>query len=186
MKQNRKRNVAPIQNEMKPEEPANKEEMYEMKTGKCLWGVVVIAAILMAISSVQADTAFVCAVHKGEWVWVRTAPDKAATTIGQIRHGYEGEIHEIRNGYARITTTNGLKGWVDVSYLDMPIQEKVYVLIADGPVNKRETPDGRYVLRIKAGSRISVLGWRYSKKGELWARVFRGGYVKAEYLREAE
>ena len=74
----------------------------------------------------------------------------------------------------------------DVSYLDMPIREKVYVLIADGPVNKRETPDGRFLMRIKAGSRISVLGWRYSKKGELWARVFHGGYVKAEYLREAE
>ena len=134
----------------------------------------------------QAFRAFIGAAHKGEWVWIRSTPDRAAMKVGRIRHGYEGEIHEIRNGYARITTTNGTKGWVDVSYLDMPIREKVYVLIADGPVNKRETPDGRYLMRIKAGSRISVLGSRYSKKGELWARVFHGGYVKAEYLREAE
>ena len=142
--------------------------------------------VFVSAGTGKADTAFVCAVHKGEWVWIRSAPDRAAMKVGRIRYGYEGEIHEIRNGYARITTTNGTKGWVDVSYLDMPIREKVYVLIADGPVNKRETPDGRYLMRIKAGSRISVLGWRYSKKGELWARVFHGGYVKAEYLREAE
>ena len=75
---------------------------------------------------------------------------------------------------------------MDVSCLDMPIREKVYVLIADGPVNKRETPDGRARMRIKAGSRISVPGWRSAKKGELWAWVFHVGYVKAEYLREAE
>ena len=156
-----------------------------MKSWYKAGGILLLLACLM-VSAAQADRAFVCAVHKGEWVWIRSAPDKAAMKVGQIRHGYEGEIHEIRNGYARITTTNGTKGWVDVSYLDMPIREKVYVLIADGPVNKRETPDGRFLMRIKAGSRISVLGWRYSKRGELWARVFHGGYVKAEYLREAE
>ncbi len=107
--------------------------------------------------------------------------------VGQIRHGDEGEIHEIRNGDAGMSTTNRAKGWVDVSCLDMPIREKVYVLIADGPVNKRETPDGRSLMRIKAGSRISVPGWRSAKKGELWApgfpcgicqgRVFEGGRV---------
>ena len=148
--------------------------------------IMVLLAGVINLSTAHADTAFVCAVHKGEFVWVRAAPDKASMSVGQIRYGFEGEIHEIRNGYARITTSNGLHGWADVSYLDMPIHEKVYVLIADGPVNKRETPDGRYITKIKAGSRISVLGWRYSKKGELWARVFHGGYVKAKYLREAE
>ncbi|MBQ9009539.1 MAG: SH3 domain-containing protein [Clostridia bacterium] len=147
-----------------------------------LWVVILVAMVFSA----QAQTAFVCAVRKGEWVWVRAAPDREAAGVGTIRYGVEGEIHEIRNGYARITTESGQSGWVDVSYLDMPIRERVYTITAEGPVNKRETPDGRFMTRIKAGARISVLGWRYSKKGELWARVFRGGYVKAMYLQEVE
>ena len=38
--------------------------------------------------------------------------------------GDEGEIHEIRDGDAGISTTNRAKGWVDVSCLDMLIREK--------------------------------------------------------------
>ena len=146
----------------------------------------ILAAEILLLKAAGADTAFICAVPKGEWVRVRAAPDRGAEVVGRIRHGVEGEIHEIRNGYALISAANGAEGWVDVSFLDMPVRETVYVLTAEGPVNKRETPDGRYLTRIRAGSRISVLGWRYSRKGELWARVYRGGYVKAEFLRKAE
>ena len=66
----------------------------------------------------------------------------------------------------------------------MPIKEKVYLVACESPLNKRETPDGRYLAKIKSGTRISVLGWRYSKKGELWAKVYKGGYVKAAFLEE--
>ena len=159
------------------------------KNEKIYWLFVIILACILAmeiiiLATAKADTAFVCMVHKGEWLWIREAPSKDAKAIDQIRYGVEGEIHEIRNGYARVTTENGKTGWADVSYLEMPIKEKVYLVACESPLNKRETPDGRYLTKIKSGTRISVLGWRYSKKGELWAKVYKGGYVKAAFLEE--
>lgn len=150
--------------------------------------VLIVAALISAlVIPVIADTAAVCVVHKGEWVWVRSAPARDADKIDTIRYGYECQVSEIVNQYAHITYRDGRKGWVDVSYLEMPIKETIYIIKTAGPVNKRETPDGRYMGRIKGnGTRISVLGWRYSAAGELWAKVFHGGYVKAEYLQIAE
>ena len=159
--------------------------------------ILVFTALLIALISVfitvTADTAFICAVTKGEWVWLRTGPSKDADTVygkdnykSQIRYGTEGEIHEIVNQYARITTIDGREGWVDVSYLDIPIKEEIWVITTSSPLNKRETLNGRFLTNIKGGSRISVLGWRYSKSGELWAKVFHGGYVNAKYLSKAE
>ena len=162
------------------------------KTDKILLGIIGVLILLLTmmvvvgIRSAQADTPFICMVTKGEWVWLRSAPDKDAEKIGTIRYGVEGEIHGITNGYADITTLDGRKGYADVSYLEIPIKEEIWVVNTEGPLNKRETPDGRYLGRIKGGARISVLGWRYSKSGELWAKVFRGGYVKAEYLSKTE
>ena len=162
-----------------------------MKSEKIYWVLITVLSIILLanivmLMSARADTAFVCVVHKGERVWIRSGPSKDAAQIDTIRYGVEGEIHEIQNGYARITTGNGKSGWVDVSYLEVPIEEKIYQITTESPLNKRETPDGRYLTKIKGGARISVLGWRYSKKGELWAKVYRGGYVKAEYLREVD
>ncbi len=146
--------------------------------------VTVLVCLMSIMSGAQADMRFVCVVHKGEWVWVRSQPDRNADKIESIRYGAEGEIHEIVNLYAHVTTDNGKEGWVDISYLEMPIKETTYRIITDGPVNRRETPDGRYMSKIKGGVNISVLGWRYSPKGELWAKVYKGGYVKATYLEQ--
>ena len=163
-----------------------------MKTSeKIFWMIgiglmVFIIGTMMFFADIKADTSFVCVVHKGEWVWVRDRPSKDGNQIDTIRFGVEGEIHSIENLYANITTSDGRTGWVDVSYLEIPIKEKVYKVACDSPLNKRETPDGRYLSKIKGGSRISVLGWRYSKNGELWAKVYKGGYVKAAYLTEAD
>ena len=154
--------------------------------------VVIFVMLLIGIlisggKNGKADTPFICAVTKGEWVWLRATPSPDGEKIGTIRFGVEGEIHEIANQYARITTGDGREGWADVSYLLIPIKETIYTIICSGPVNKRETPDGRYLGRVKGGgTRISVLGWRYSASGELWAKVYHGGYIKAEYLQIAE
>lgn len=152
--------------------------------------IVIIALTILAIVNIvvitaKAETDAICVVHRGEWVWVRNAPDPDAEQIDKIRYGYEVKISEIVNGYAHIAS-EWHNGWVDVSYLEIPIDEKIYKVVSDGPLNKRETPDGRYMTKIKSGVNISVLGWRYSKSGELWAKVYHGGYVKAAYLAEVE
>ena len=145
--------------------------------------LLALVAILVASAKLgRADTGFVCAVTKGEWVWLRAEPSADAEQIGTIRYGVEGEIHEIRNLYARITTADGREGWADVSYLLIPIKEEVWTITTADPINKRETPGGRYMGRIRGGARVSVLGWRYDKNGELWAHVYHGGYVMAKYL----
>ncbi len=149
--------------------------------------MIVTSIMTMAGRIGAADTRFRCEVHRGEWVWIRETPSKDGTKIDTMRYGVEGEIHEIVNGYARITADNGKQGWVDVSWLLMPIKETIYIKTCSGPLNKRETPDGRYLGRIKGDeTRISVLGWRYSPSGELWAHVYHGGYVKAQFLTKAE
>lgn len=149
--------------------------------------LALICAIIMMVSVSMAEgTPFVCVVRKGEWVWVRSGPSKDSDKVDTIRYGVGGVIHEIQNGYARITSTYGKEGWVDVYYLEMPIEEETWVITTEDPLNKRETPGGRYLARIKGGSRISVLGWRYDKNGELWAKVYHGGYVMAKYLAKAE
>ena len=149
--------------------------------------IVITLIIAMIISSAVADTPAICVVHRGEWVWIRSTPSKDGQKIDTIRYGVECQISEIVNQYAHITYRDGKQGWADVSYLEIPIKETIYVITTDGPVNKRETPDGRYMGRIKGnGTRISVLGWRYSPAGELWAKVYHGGYIKAQYLQIAE
>lgn len=143
---------------------------------------VVLIMVIVMTAAAKAESTFVCCVHKGEYVWIRDIPDKTGNKLGTIRYGYEVQVSEIKNQYAHITTNNGLEGWVDVSYIEQPIKEEIWVVNCDGPLNKRETPDGRFVTKIKPGSRVSVLAWRYSKSGELWAKTFHGGYVAAKFL----
>lgn len=143
--------------------------------------VILIVLIAMTVAA-KAESTFVCCVHKGEYVWIRDIPSKEGNKIGTIRYGYEMKVSEIQNQYAHVTLNSGLEGWVDVSYIEQPIKEEVWVVNCDGPLNKRETPDGRFMTKIKGGSRISVLAWRYSPSGELWAKVYHGGYVAAKYL----
>lgn len=142
--------------------------------------IVVLLVVLLTACAAQAQT-MVCVVHKGEYVWVRDQPSKEGAKVGTIRYGYEVEVFDIVNQYAHMTF-NGLNGYVDVSYLELPIKETVYTVVSHGPLNRRETPDGRFLGKIKEGARLSVLGWRYSKSGELWAKAYGGGYVKAQYL----
>jgi len=141
---------------------------------------VLFILFCLLISYADAQT-MTCVVHKGECVWIRDQPARTGNQIGSIRYGYEVEVSEIVNQYAHITF-NGVNGWADIQYLELPIKETVYTVVSDGPLNKRETPDGRYLGRLKPGVRVSVLGWRYSPSGELWAKVYKGGYVAARYL----
>ena len=46
----------------------------------------------------QAFRAFIGAAHKGEWVWIRSTPDRAAMKAGRVCRGDERKNHEIRNG----------------------------------------------------------------------------------------
>lgn len=155
--------------------------------------IMVLAAILATNArDGSSDTGFVCAVTKGEWVWLRAEPSADADQIGTLRYGVEGEIHEIRNLYARITTVDGREGWCAVQYLLIPINEEVWTVDTIGSVNVREKPPEqpgmklRLARKIRAGAKVSVLGWRYDCFGELWAHVFHGGYVKACYLAKSE
>lgn len=144
----------------------------------------VLVFLILLVLTVPAYAAYGrCVVHKGEWVWLREQPSVNAKTIGQIRHGTDVDIREIRNQYAHVVWDCG-DGWADVSYFLLPHKEQVFVTTCN--VNKRETPDGRFMTKIRSGVRVSVLGWRYSKSGELWAYTYKGGYVKAEYLEAAK
>ena len=143
---------------------------------------VVLIVVIVMTAAAKAESTFVCCVHKGEYVWIRDIPSKEGAKIGTIRYGYEMQVSEIQDNYAHISLPDGTTGWVDISYIEMPIQEEIWKVNTKDPLNKRETPDGRYLTKIKGGSRISVLAWRYSPSGELWAKVFNGGYVAAKYL----
>lgn len=148
---------------------------------------IAFIAILLSIANYAlADTTFICVVRQDEWVWVRSAPSPNAEKIEKLRYGYEVDVSEVINGYAHITSQYRKEGWVDISYLEQPIKETTYIVTCNGPLNVRETPDGRFLRKIKAGARVSILGWRYSKDGDLWAKVYKGGYVKACYLAEVE
>ena len=149
---------------------------------------IVTAALLVLLIFVclnASASTFTCVVRRGEWVWLRDAPSKDANKIGTIRYGMTVNISSIVDGYAHIQF-QGKDGWADLFYFEKPIKEEIYLITSDGPVNKRETPEGRFMQKIKSGQRISVLGWRYSHKGELWAKVWHGGYVKAIYLTKIE
>lgn len=147
--------------------------------------LLAMAVIFLAVASVRIAKAetYTCVVHRGEWVWIREAPSYEGRQIGQIRYGYEVEVDSIDKGWAHIRFKD-VEGYVDASYLERDIPETMYRVICEGPLAKRETPAGRLLCWIKPGSKISVLGWRYAKDGTLWAKVFKGGYVKASFLGE--
>lgn len=146
---------------------------------------VIVISILLCIVSVGTASTFKCVVRRGEYVWIRDAPSKDANKIGTLRYGMEVNISSIVDGYAHIQF-QGSDGWADLFYFEQPIDETIYLITSDGPVNKRETPDGRFMTKIRSGQRISVLGWRYSRDGELWAKVWHGGYIKAIYLTKVD
>ena len=142
---------------------------------------ITILFLMAMILTVPASAAISrCMVHKGEWVWLRATPSPDGEQIGKIRFGTDVDVREIKDQYAHVVWDGG-DGWADVSYFLFPHKEEVYTTRCS--VNKRETPNGRYLTRIKEGSRVSVLGWRYDQNGELWAYTYKGGYVKAEYLK---
>jgi len=147
--------------------------------------LLAMAVIFLAVASVRIAKAetYTCVVHRGEWVWIREAPSYEGRQIGQIRYGYEVEVDNIEKGWAHIRFKD-VEGYVDASYLERDIQETMYRVVCEGPLAKRETPAGRLLCWIKPGSKISVLGWRYAKDGSLWAKVYKGGYVKASFLGE--
>ena len=147
-----------------------------------LYAVLIIFLAVATVRVARAET-YTCVVHRGEWVWIREAPGYDAKQIGQIRYGYEVDVDSIDKGWAHIQW-HGIEGFVDASYIERDIPETMYRVICEGPLAKRETPAGRLLCWIKPGSKISVLGWRYAKDGSLWAKVYKGGYVKASFLGE--
>lgn len=155
--------------------------------------IMLILFLTVGICAVAKAETYTCVVHRGEWVWIRETPSPTGRQIGRVRYGYEIDAGEPENGYLMIDAKQGWmldgetarRGYVDASYFDRPIAETMYrVQTAAGPLAKRETPEGRLMCWIKPGVKISVLAWRYSKSGELWAKVFKGGYVSAKYLAE--
>ena len=145
---------------------------------------LLIVFIIMLTLACSASAAIgTCVVTKGEWVWLRSHPSPDAEKIGTIRYGTQVDVTEIKDQFAHVRW-NDKEGWADVSYFLFPQEETVYNIICDGDLNKRETPDGRWMNVIRS-KRVSVLGWRYSKSGELWAYVYHGGYVKASFLEVA-
>lgn len=140
----------------------------------------------------EGTVEYVCVVHKGEWVWIRETPDASGRKIGRVRYGYEIEAAQPEKGYMKISVRpawlldgeHASEGYVDASYFLSRVPEKMYRVICEGPLAKRETPQGRLMCWIKPGSKISVLGYRYDKDGALWAAVYKGGYVKASFLAE--
>lgn len=154
--------------------------------------VAVIALTVCVVKAAKAET-YTCVVHKGEWVWLRETPEPNGRKIGRVRFGYEVEADEPRDGYLAIYPRAGwmLEGepvkqaYVKAYYFDRTAHETVMrVNTQGGPLTRRETPSGRITGYIKNGARISVLGWRYDNDGSLWAKVYKGGYVKAEFLTE--
>ena len=155
--------------------------------------VLMMLILLMTVGIcrlAQAET-YTCVVHKGEWVWIRESADPNGRQIGRVRFGYEVEADELENGYLRIYPKPGwmLEGetprqaFVNAAYFDHIQPEKIMrVNTQGGALAKRETPNGRLICWIKPGVKISVLGWRYANDGSLWAKVYKGGYVKAEFL----
>lgn len=155
---------------------------------------IVIFTMFLMTATIKLARAeqYTCVVHKGEWVWIRESPSKDGRKVGRVRYGYEIESGDPENGYFKINVRPGwlmdgetaTTGYVDASYFDRDVDERMYRIICEGPIAKRETPAGRLMCWIKPGSKISVLGWRYDSNGELWAKVFHGGYVKASFLGE--
>ena len=164
------------------------------KVTRLLWLVIQIMLILFMTVGIcrlaKAET-YTCVVHKGEWVWIRESPDPNGRQIGRVRYGYEVEADEPENGFLKIYPKPGwmLEGetprqaFVNAAYFDRITPEKIMrVNTQGGALAKRETPNGRLMTWIKPGVKISVLGWRYANDGSLWAKVYKGGYVKAEFL----
>ena len=58
-----------------------------------------------------------------------------------------------------------------------------YIVSANGRVAKRKSPGGGKTGWLNPGVRIQVMGWRYGSDGRLWARVYGGAYVSADYLK---
>ena len=154
----------------------------------------IIGLAQIIVKRAIAET-YTCVVHKGEWVWLRETPEPNGRKIGRVRFGYEVEADEPKDGYLAIFPKAGwmLEGervkqaYVKAYYFDRRDTETVMrVNTQGGPLTRREAPSGRITGYIKNGVRISVLGWRYDNDGSLWAKVFHGGYVKAEFLAEVE
>ena len=157
--------------------------------------VLVFLILLMTVGmcAISRAESYTCVVHRGEWVWIRETPEKTGRKIGRVRYGYEVEADDPINGFLQIDTKPGwmlegekaYRGYVDASYFDRPVKEKMYRVNTEaGPLAKRETPEGRLMCWIKPGVKISVLAWRYAPSGDLWAKVYHGGYVAAKYLTE--
>ena len=73
--------------------------------------IAIMALIWILISTGKigvADSKFICVVHRGEWVWVREAPDKDAAKIDTIRYGIECQVSEIVNRRVELSSNRAV------------------------------------------------------------------------------
>jgi len=165
---------------------------------KLIWIAAVIgAAVLMAMAGVMFAEAeetrgvvmyAVC--NPGSTVNVRERASSRAAATGYLELGDEVEaLEEKKDNRGRTWTRidsgqfEAEEAWVLSAYLTADKVEEImdeWEVCAKGRVALRSAPDGKRIKWLKPGEKV----WVFARAGE-WI-IVKGGYVKAEYLKEPE
>ena len=135
--------------------------------------------LLLIHTKVQAEK-MVCIVPEYQYVRIRNGEGRNAAEMGRMHTGDQIDAECFEDGFVRFRY-EGRTAFADAAFFETP-EDRMYRVIANGRVAKRDKPGGRRTGWLNPEIQIQVLGWRYDRDGIRWARVYGGCFVKAEFL----
>lgn len=139
------------------------------------------AAMTVILGASALAEEMICICPASQYVRIRVSASRNAGVWGQLHAGDKVDVHGVEDGFLQITS-DGHTAYVDCRYFERE-DGGWYVVNANGRVAKRKSPGGGKTGWLNPGVRIQVMGWRYGADGRLWARVYGGAYVSADYLK---
>jgi uncharacterized protein YgiM (DUF1202 family) len=118
-----------------------------------------------------ASTPSVLYVKQGP-LYVRSKPYRGNNQIGHVMKGDRLNVIEVQSNWARVTTPNGVTGWVDTAYLGYTMPAN----LSDASTNRADSSTGPSTVRVTA----SVLNVRARPDGHapVLTVLFQGEKVR--------
>lgn len=125
---------------------------------------------------------------------VRPEPNTSKNAIGKLRKGQKVVPFELSNGWGKIKLSNGLEGWVCMTYLSevkdycntpedtLVVKKEVFVDTNNLNLRERPTTQSYSKMKLSKGTKLSV----HNESGN-WLYVSYGneyGWVSASYVTE--
>lgn len=146
--------------------------------------VLALTALLLSTTLMASAESMKCTVPEGQYVNVRKQASSKAASWGKLHRDDVVEVDSVDKGWIKFEY-NGHIAYVKSKYFE-EVDGATYVVVSNGRVRLRESPNGNRVGWVNSGEEYTVLSWSYGSDNKLWGKLqgTGGGYVSIDYLQK--